>query len=637
VVKYFNPLIERGGKMPWKFSNTHKDVKSRQPVHEAFFDDADNLDDVTSLVRESIQNSIDARVDSEKPVKVSFRLSQLKAGSPGLNEQFAGLDSHMQTTRGISVDDELKQGCRYLVVEDFNTTGLRGYTHNEMPNDATKKTQNFYYFVHAEGDTNKTGGDRGRWGIGKVVFPKISLLKSFFLVSVRAKDDGSVDRVGIGQALLKTHQIDGQEFQPDGWLASYNKDEGYSSLQGEHLESLAKTFQIAREDETGLSVIVPFVNEVITAESIVHSVIREYYLAIINEELVCEVTSEAGEKTVLTPDTLTELVKRLTFAQKEQREEFLTQIDLARKSRSGDVVKFSTSTFKFSGNSLGDLKLSEENLEAARQVFTKDGLLCIDVKLEVPVAFGGIATAVDTYSVLIKRSTASSQPVTYAREGILVPGNSRVKVKFATILVVIDSGPLANLLGFSEGPAHQNWSPDTEKIKAAYSNSHRKVESVIKFVRNTVRPLVSALADPGNELDESVLSEFFSDIAPEGEDKPRNPGPIILPPRQPLYVIASDIKGGFRLSKGDRPLSSGAIVTVQCAYGVARGSAFAKWSPLDFELEDSKFKCTASGVDEVKRLGNVITFKVRNPDFEFRITGFDQIRDVELDIKVREK
>lgn len=623
--------------MPWKFSNTHKDAKNRQPVHEAFFDDADNLDDVSSLVRESIQNSIDARVDFKSPVKVSFRLSKLNVDSPGLQQQFAGLAPHMHATRGISVDEELKRGCRYLVVEDFNTTGLRGYTHNEMPTDATKKTENFYYFVHAEGDTNKSDGDKGKWGIGKVVFPKISFLKSFFLVSVRAKDDGSVDRVGIGQALLKTHKIDGQELQPDGWLANYSKDDGYSSLQGDDLESLAKTFGIERKEETGLSVIVPFVNEMITAENIVHAVIREYYLAIINEELVCEVTSESGEKHVLTPDTLTELVKRLIFAQIENREEFLTQIDLAKKSRSGDVVKFSTSPIKFSGNSLGELKLSEENLEAARQVFSKDGLLRIDVKLEVPLARGGIATEVDTYSVLIKRSSARSQPVTYAREGILVPGNARVKVKFATVLVVIDSGPLANLLGFSEGPAHQNWSADTEKIKAAYSSSLKKVESVIKFVRNTVRPLVSALADPGNELDESVLSEFFSDIAPEGEDKPTKPGPIILPPRQPLTVIASDIKGGFRLTRGDRPLSSGAIVTVQCAYGVARGSAFAKWSPLDFELKDSKFKCTASGVNDIERLGNVITFKVTNPEFEFRITGFDQIRDIELDIKVREK
>lgn len=625
--------------MPWKFSNTHKDAKSRQPVHEAFFDDADNLDDVSSLVRESIQNSIDARVDFDSPVRVSFRISELKPGAPGLAQQFAGLAAHMVATRQISVDDRLAQGCRYLVVEDFNTTGLRGYTHNEMPSDATKKTENFYYFVHAEGDTNKSGGDRGKWGIGKVVFPKISSLKTFFLISVRNIGGNSVDKVGIGQALLKTHKIDGKEYQPDGWLAEFSEEEGYSSLKGDALDSLGSTFEVIREQETGLSVIVPFVNEVITSPSIIHAVIREYYLAIINEELICEVTDENGVKRVLTSETLEELVKDLEFERVDQRDEFLAQISLAKKNRSGEIVKFSASLAKFAGNSLGELKLSEENLEAAKQVFHQDGLIRIEVPIEVPLAFGGIATEKDTYSILLKKQAAKSHPVTFAREGILVPGNARINVKFATVLVVIDSGPLANLLGFSEGPAHQNWSADTEKIKAAYANSHKRVESVIKFVRNTVRTLVASLADPGTELDQSVLSEFFSeieDIAVD-PDKPVKPGRVGPSESQPVSVSASKIKGGFRLSRGARTLQKGAIVTSEVAYGVARGSAFAKWSPLDFKLEDKPINVSSSGVEIIRKTGKVISFKVTDSEFELKVWGFDDLRDVELDIRVQEK
>lgn len=626
--------------MPWKFSNTHKDAKSRQPVHEAFFDDADNLDDVSSLVREAIQNSIDARVDYTSPVRVSFRLSSLKSDAPGLTEQFAGLDSHMVATRNMSVTENLSKGCRYLVVEDFNTTGLRGYTHNEMPNDATKKTENFYYFVHAEGDTNKSGGDRGKWGIGKVVFPKISTLKTFFLISVRNSGSNSVDKVGIGQALLKTHKLDGQEYQPDGWLAEFSEDLGYSSLKSAELDSLATTFGITRKQETGLSVVVPFVNDVITSPSIIQAVIREYYLAIINDELVCEVTDESGIRHELSSDNLINLVKELDFDRIEQRDEFLTQIDLASKNRSGEIVKFSASPAKFTGNSLGELKLSQDIVEAAKKVFSQDGLIRIDVPIEVPVAYGGIATQVDSYSILLKKGAASSHPVTFAREGILVPGNSRVKVKFATVLVVIDSGPLANLLGFSEGPAHQNWSPDTEKIKAAYSNSNKRVESVIKFVRNTVRALVASLADPGSDLDASVLSEFFSDIqdASQHEDeKPIKPGRVGPPASQPVPVVASKIKGGFRLSPGNRPLRSGSTISAEVAYGVARGSAFAKWSPLDFKLEDSKFKFVSTEAKLIRKTGNLITFEITNPDFELKVTGFDELRDIELDIKAQGK
>lgn len=623
--------------MTWKFSYTHKDAKSRQPVHEAFFDDSDSLDDVSSLVRESIQNSIDARVDLSKPVKVTFSLSQLSGTSPGLKEQFAGLEEHMKATRKVSVNEHLDGTCRVLAVEDFNTTGLRGYTHNEMPSDDVKKTENFYYFVHAEGDTNKGEGTKGKWGIGKVVFPKISALKTFFLVSVRQGDNGHTDKVGIGQALLKSHKIGDKEYQPDGWFAEFSESKGYSSLLSSDVDNLAKTFGIERSSQTGLSVIIPFVNPVITSKNIIHAVIREYYLAIINDDLVCEITDTDGEKSILTPDSLIQLAMELEFDRKESHDEFIAQLELAQKNRDGSAVKFTAEKVKFAANSLGSLKLSDDNMEAAKKVFNENGYIHIEVPIEIPVAYGGLQTAMDNYSILIRRGSSNTQPIIYSREGILVPGNSKVNTKFATVLVVVDSGPLADLLGFSEGPAHQNWSADTEKIKGAYSNSLKKVASVIKFVRTEVKSFVAALSDPGTELDTSILSEFFSDLVPEGVDKPDRPGPTPPLDSQPVRIQVSKIKGGFRLSPTDRKLSKGDRVLVTVAYGVARGSAFAKWSSLDFTLDDASFKITKTSIGDVTRNQNYISFAVEDSDFEFKITGFDDLRDIELDIRIQEK
>src|ERR1041384_5209965 len=80
----------------WHFRSMDLGEVHVDPVHDEFFKAQDLAD---ALVRESIQNSLDARVPrSRSPVRVRFRFA---AGASSLHaeaahEYFNGLDSHLQ-------------------------------------------------------------------------------------------------------------------------------------------------------------------------------------------------------------------------------------------------------------------------------------------------------------------------------------------------------------------------------------------------------------------------------------------------------------------------------------------------------------------------------------------------------------
>jgi len=155
----------------WHFNKVRPSQKNREDTQGAFF--AANKDIVSSLVRESIQNSLDARLPvSAGPVRVRFFISDGNSELPWADARQFFDDARPHYAAGDSGLGDCpveNTPCRFLVIEDFNTTGLNGrireYT---QPDPATKNS--FYSFLRAEGHSNKSHTDRGRWGIGKTVF-----------------------------------------------------------------------------------------------------------------------------------------------------------------------------------------------------------------------------------------------------------------------------------------------------------------------------------------------------------------------------------------------------------------------------------------------------------------------------------
>lgn len=124
-----------------------------------------------SLAREICQNSLDARVDKKKPVRVEFKLFSIAPKAiPGYDElkeaMKAALDfwTGRKNTKAIKFFEKAikclnKTKINCLRISDFNTTGLTG---SKEENDSPWNT-----LIKATGASSKEGTMGGSFGIGK--------------------------------------------------------------------------------------------------------------------------------------------------------------------------------------------------------------------------------------------------------------------------------------------------------------------------------------------------------------------------------------------------------------------------------------------------------------------------------------
>lgn len=158
-----------------------------------------------SLIRESIQNSLDAVDDDSIPVRMSFRIKKLSLRNfPNL----FGLDTHLDGCIRYfpQADENYKpmlhflrkardaRDLYYIQVSDFNTTGMR-----YSPND---RESAFYGFVRAAGVSNKTSDTAGgSFGFGKAAYFYISPIRTILVSTLT--DSGKYYFEGV--ASLCTH------------------------------------------------------------------------------------------------------------------------------------------------------------------------------------------------------------------------------------------------------------------------------------------------------------------------------------------------------------------------------------------------------------------------------------------------
>lgn len=146
----------------WRFSRVSPWFKNREATQGEFFA-ADT--ELRALIRESVQNSLDAkRPDYTGPVAVRIFLSGGTRALPRETAKlcFKGGWPHIRSeNNGLRVVPQKDEPVRYLVFEDSGTTGLTGdvYQYHEVADGRNP----FYYFFRAEGQSDKSEADRGRW------------------------------------------------------------------------------------------------------------------------------------------------------------------------------------------------------------------------------------------------------------------------------------------------------------------------------------------------------------------------------------------------------------------------------------------------------------------------------------------
>lgn len=259
------------------------------------------LNDYAPLVRESIQNSLDAAIDKDKPVKVVYKFGQITIpeDSPFLElEKWVdgGMEKFPDNTKRAYKNlknikttlAEIKQkgNLCYLEVSDENTTGM-DYTQDKRLQSGTR----FYSFTKSLGNSSKASKtSAGSHGVGKVVFQKMSKLNTIF-VSSKSSEDGSELFEGVSE--LCTSLIGDNEYEYRGY---YCLDETQEPTT-EH-DKIPEQF---RRPAFGTSVYVMGVSDKEEDQNsclrdIEKAVVENFWLSILQGKLVVQIDNNVVEK-----------------------------------------------------------------------------------------------------------------------------------------------------------------------------------------------------------------------------------------------------------------------------------------------------------------------------------------------------
>src|SRR5690625_3155665 len=654
----------------WRFEEQRFSQKSRDPVQAGFFSSTSIEDNAHALIREAIQNTLDANLQNGKPVKVRIHIGT-HPSQAGIMDKYidgAAWKHFLASDNGLPDPPSPTDECRYLVYEDFNTKGLTGDETAYTPIEGNS----FYYFMRAEGKSDKQEEDRGRHGIGKYVFPYISNIRSFFMATSRADDKR---HLVAGQAVLKTHIIDDKRYTPDGWWGmykEYRKTGDYFPLPIEDLvtfNTLAKDFALQRtHNQSGLSLIMPYVNNNLNCGLLLKYAIQEYFYPILKKELIVEISEGDREAYHVTSDTVSDILDSPEMEKchdkksEGQYTDLKNILALAKQSldaQDQNRIEIDLPNEKERAPRFNKDYLSEEKAKEIREALANsDKPLIIRCPLYVKPKKSKNSLQKSHFDILIAKdeNDRRHKPV-FIREGITIPEDKVPRTAGYYSLVVIERGPLATLLGDSENPAHTEWEKNADKFRGKYNHG----TSTIDFVRFSVRNLVRLLTQADSEADYAALADiFFLDLPEDENETPpsrrKQPGaaegsgkevipPADLPPSRPTYHQLNQSAGGFILkgvTNDMQPHATKRFYRIRLAYDsgsvATTRTALNRWDKNDFDLSKSKYvnAPVAEKVEDFMVDVNTLTFIAKPTDFYLSVDGFDQKRDLIISIRSKE-
>jgi hypothetical protein len=643
VLREFGFRIASGARMAgtWKFRVRGRGEVNHDPVEGEFFT-PDGLSG--SLVREAVQNSLDAKTDgSIEPVQVRFALSKSQPSESlqaAISERYTlGLSPHLDAFSISNFPRLQSDPFDYLVVEDFGTRGLNGDPRQESDDDdLTAPKNDFYYFWRNVGRSRKGETDRGRWGLGKTVFPASSRINSFFGLTVR--QDGR--RLLMGESVLKIHKAqDGAgRHDPYGFFGSFDNDLPMPVEDSTFIAKFCEDFRLKRAEQPGLSIVVPFPRrDEINISEIVRSAIVHYFYPIITGRLKIRVEGD-GTNLVLDSVTIETATRELDWTGSgNNRDKLLHLFDLSRwaMSRSSD----SFVALRSPGQESAVPKWEEaifppETLSTLRRQFDAGERIALLVPVSVERKNQLIQQSY--FSVFVMRDSRIDKGEDhYIRQGITVSKINMLQNKGARGLVVIDDKALTTLLGDAENPAHTDWQERATRIRENYVSG----ASRIRFVKNSLRFIVDLLTQRTAGRDEDLLKDlFYVEIPP---DEPTSPKPKQrknqkgdsndevqdIPDPQFSAFTVQKVAGGFCITGNPEAPENIGSVRIEVAYEVRSGNAFRHYDLFDFELNRAPFRISAEGASyEAGR--NCLQVAVQRKDFSIEVKGFDPKRNIRI-------
>lgn len=600
--------------MKWQFEEFPKSLVETEVTQRDQFRN-DEVDLADTLIRETVQNSLDAKAGDVAAVEVRFAFAD---GDNAPDPAFvrALFQGHLEHARaaGVNVEDLDFDHPRAIVVEDFGTRGLQG-------NPWVKGNDDFNDFWRRHGISHKAGDRRGRWGLGKLVFSTSSKLRAFFGLTVPSDTRSPLL---MGQTVLSMHELNGKQYPAHTHFSEVLTSGEQAGLRvpitdHEFIDRFSKEFGLARSHEPGLSIAIPFPHHDLERQKMVAAAIRHYFIPILRGQLVIKF-----DDVVLNSDTLRECAhKYLEPGIIHDVDELFTFVREAAVAT--NLVQVDKGWYRDGF----EKAIQQETLEGLRKSFATGTLVGVSFPIDI-VRRDGTTVSTEVRGFLKKPPGLTRGQDHYVRSGITLPQESKFGHRIALGLLLADDAAISEFLGDAENPAHTLWVGNAEKVQTNYRGARERVTAVKKCLQNLHDVLAQAVEE---KEDEALLDFFWTPGMGVGSRRDRGretfpPAPPPLPEPKPFRISATP--GGFTVRPG-ATMSTAQLpveITISAAYDVDDGNPFKLWSEFDFDFArqgDAQIHVTGAAV---KAAGNTIRCTVQEPDFEITVTGLDEKRDL---------
>ena len=581
-----------------------------------------NTDELTAaeaVMRESHQNSLDATLSgSTVKTRISIHDADPKHSAFFAN-LFEPLTPHLKACGSRFLPSDTG-APRFLVVEDFGTTGLLGRW------DQTDEL-NFSDFWRRFGNSHKSGSSGGSWGLGKLAYPATSIARTFFGVTIRKGDD---QPLLMGQTVLQHHNLHSKRYVPFGFYSTVDQDGLQLPIRDKELiEQFSQAVGFTRTTETGLSIAVPFVPSDLSEATLIPALLRNYFFPILTGRLEIEIGDVSIKR-----DTFSDVVK--DFGGREFEDGSLEAFIRSLHETLQHDAPAATFPDKWIYGKVEDA-LGAEVLSDLRDKLNNGEMVHVRVPLQVRAADTKLKKG--SVDLVLKLADEGQRPRgLFVRNAITINGEAarQYRDKLAFAALVARDGVPAQVLRASENPAHTEWNPRAQKLA-----EHWDAEDAAKRIRQIRRlpgQLCDLLVQAVEKKDDNALINFFAIPGKGPKQGPRTPTfppSIPDPPPEPTEPFSVQRRGtGFVVKS--KPGCDLSPIRVSAAYDVVRGNPFSGFSELDFDFRKpgpGGIEFRAEGAEFEVVSPNVVELTPTGAAFAFEIIGFDTRRDLRIDVR----
>ena len=296
---------------------------------------------IDGVLRENIQNSMDAKLSDKETVIVSIKCGEMNSkvvpGIDEIKERIHSLEEgniYARETIEHMKESIAKDIIKYISFEDSNTKGLSGAKYGRS--DENKGTWQAYAYKkgahHIEEDYELEGSRGGSHGVGKIASNSASDIHTMFFANC---DEFGNQHIG-GTIQLIEHKYKDKFYRATGDFTDVRIDDNGNEIYYPFENNFDEVF---RKDTRGLKIIIPFLREEFyDLKSIVKSVCDNFFVAIIEGSLVVDINGININK-----DSIIEIVKNEDYYEEQDLSEIKKEftpiyVDTKLKKEPIDVI-----------------------------------------------------------------------------------------------------------------------------------------------------------------------------------------------------------------------------------------------------------------------------------------------------------